>query len=60
MCARKHWLVLLIVASVALLLSGIAGFWAKYKTIAPDILTHASSLTRENPYISSPAWRQHA
>jgi hypothetical protein len=51
---EKHWLALLMAASFALLLSGIAGFWAKYTTIAPDILTHASSLTRDNPYIPLP------
>jgi hypothetical protein len=52
-CAT-HWLALLVVASIALLLSGVAGLWAKYTTIAPDILTHASSLTRDNPYIPLP------
>jgi hypothetical protein len=51
---EKHWLALLIVASVALLLSGIAGFWAKCTTVAPDILTYASSLTRDNPFIPLP------
>jgi hypothetical protein len=52
-CA-KYWLALLVVVSCALLLSAVVGFWAKYTTIAPDILTHASSLTRDNPYIPLP------
>jgi hypothetical protein len=51
---EKPWLALLIIATIALPLSGIAGFCAKNATIAPNIVMHALSLTRDNPYIPLP------
>jgi hypothetical protein len=48
---HKRWLALLVGASSALLLSGVIGLLAKYTASAPDILTHVSSLTRDNPFI---------
>ncbi len=47
----KRWLALLVGASSALLLSSVVGLIAKYTASAPDILTHVSSLTRDNPFI---------
>jgi hypothetical protein len=53
-CAR-HWLGLLIVASLALLVSAVLGLVAKYTTIAPDIIGKASSLTRDSRFFALPA-----
>jgi hypothetical protein len=48
---RAPWLALLIAASSALLLSGVAGLVAKHTAGAPDVLAYVSSLTRDNPHI---------
>jgi hypothetical protein len=48
---HAHWLALLVAASSALLLSGVAGLVAKHAAVVPDVLTYVSSLTRDNPHI---------
>jgi len=49
------WAALSLVRSAALLLLSIFGIFVQVRTVAPDVLNHISSLTRDNPHIDAPA-----
>ncbi|KAL4900646.1 hypothetical protein BDW74DRAFT_182481 [Aspergillus multicolor] len=48
------WLSFFILTTAVLFLCAVTGLYIKGKTLAPDILGHVSSLTRDNPYIPLP------
>jgi hypothetical protein len=52
---NASWAALLVICSSALLLLGIFGIFVQAQTVAPDIFNHVSSLTRDNPHVTSPA-----
>ena len=49
------WAVILLAASSALLLCGLAGAFVKHLTRGPNILGYVSSITRDNPYVDIPS-----
>jgi hypothetical protein len=48
------WFGALLVSSLVLLVAAYAGLILKYITLAPDIISYASSLTLLNPYVPTP------
>jgi hypothetical protein len=52
--ASIPWIVILTLTTTVLLALGALNLLLLYSTAAPDIFDHASSLTRENPYIALP------
>ncbi|KAK3503895.1 hypothetical protein B0T13DRAFT_143880 [Neurospora crassa] len=51
---NRQWVAILILCTSILQILSLAGLFLRLTTPAPDILDHASSLTRENPYIPVP------
>lgn len=51
---KRIWLGILLLSSLILLFCGIAATFLHYRVLAPDILGHVSSLTRDNPYTPLP------
>jgi hypothetical protein len=49
------WATCLVICSAVLLLLGIFGFIVSAKTTVPDIFSHVSSLTRDNPHFDTSA-----
>ncbi|KAI9891943.1 MAG: hypothetical protein M1814_002328 [Vezdaea aestivalis] len=49
---NKIWVFLLLVSSITLLLLGLLGLVAKYKSTAPEILGFVSSMTRDNRFFN--------
>ena len=52
---NRVWAFILLAASSALLLCGLAGAIVKHMTRGPKILGYVSTITRDNPYISLPS-----
>ena len=52
---NRMWAFILLAASSALLLCGLAGAIVKHMTRGPKILGYVSSITRDNPYIDLPS-----
>ena len=52
--SSRPWAIILLVASIVLFICAIYGAIIKYQTVAPDVLGHVSSLTRDNPYVPLP------
>jgi hypothetical protein len=49
------WYVFLLLSATVLFAVALVGTWLKYfRTVAPDIVGHISSLTRDNPYVKIP------
>ncbi|KAI9794119.1 MAG: hypothetical protein M1835_006800 [Candelina submexicana] len=51
---KRLWLGMLLLSSLVMLFCGIATVMLHYRVLAPDMLGHVSSLTRENRYTPLP------
>lgn len=51
---NKAWLSVLMVSSIAILLTGLVALILKHRTLAPEIFGFVTSMTYENPWVKIP------